>query len=45
MHDIRAKKALRTIYSSVSYSEAMEKSNVQTLFDRREELCVFESQM
>ncbi len=31
--------ALRTIYPGVSYSEAMEKSSMQTLFDRREELC------
>ncbi len=33
------RRARRTIYPGVSYSEAMEKSTVQTLFDRKEELC------
>ena len=33
------KRAIRTIYPGVSYLDTTEKSNMQTLFDRREELC------
>ncbi len=36
--EMAQKRALGIIYPGVSYSEAMEKSNMQTLFDRRE-LC------
>ncbi len=37
--EVVQKRALRTIFPGVSDSEAMEKSNMPTLFDRREELC------
>ena len=37
--EVVQKRALRTMHPDLSYSEAMEKSKVQTLSDRREKLC------